>query len=70
MAKNTATIPTKTTGSTYTAAEFEAFRGFVDSPIQALGAISTPITIDGTGVYNVETLTGNSRLLLMTTQTI
>jgi hypothetical protein len=59
MAKNTAAIPAKTTGSTYAAAEFEVLRDFVDSPLQSLGAISTPITIDGTGSYNVDTLAAN-----------
>ena len=62
MAKNTAAIPAKTTGSTYTAAEFEIFRGFVDSPVQSLGAQSGAITIDGTGVYNVETLSANKEI--------
>jgi len=52
MARNTSSIPAKTTGRTYTAAEFEALRGFVDSPSQSLGAFTgSLIVIDGSGYF-------------------
>ena len=34
MPKNTAAVPTKTTGSSYAGSEFEIVRGFVDEPSQ------------------------------------
>jgi hypothetical protein len=60
MAKNTAAIPAKTTGSTYEAAEFEILRGFVDEPSQELSTFSgSLIKLDGTGRYPALTMSAN-----------
>ena len=59
MAKNTASIPAKSTGSNYTAAEFETLRGFVDAPLQNTLSFTPNFAADGQKVFNDYTLSGN-----------
>ena len=60
MTKNTASIPAKSTGSNYTAAEFETLRGFVDAPLQDLETFDgSLIQIDGTASYDNFTMSAN-----------
>jgi hypothetical protein len=70
MAKNTATIPTKTTGSSYSAAQFEILRGFVDKPTSegtTFDDLGT-ITVDHTEEFStVRTVTGSTHTLTFAT---
>ncbi len=59
MAKNTASIPAKITGSNYTAAEFETLRGFVDTPMQNSISFTPNFSADGQKKFNDYTLGAN-----------
>jgi hypothetical protein len=65
MAKNTAAIPAKITGSSYAASEFEVLRDFVDAPAQKLTTFTdTNIIVDGTKSYStVKAITASTHTI-------